>query len=107
MISQSLTELSLSSDERYHDERQEKKAARRRERDRDRRERDEYEEDSENEFKPRAPKMLEAPATAGASAGDQADFVRESKDRRREREGDRELQYMSGGNGRRDEWSDR
>ena len=53
--------------------------------------------------------MLEAPASAGASSADQADFVREGKERRRDREGDRDRdsQYMSGGLGRRDEYADR
>jgi hypothetical protein len=99
-----------ATDERYEEERKERKAARRHDRNSDRRDRDEYElENSEDEFKPRAPKMLEAPApssTAGASSSD-ADFVRENRDRRRERDGDRESQYMSGGLGRRDEYSER
>ena len=98
----SLIELSNHTDERAEEER---KAAKRKERSRDRRERDEFADDSENEFKPRAPKMLEAPSsTAGASAGDQADFIRENRERRRDREGDYEQQYMSGGLGRRDDY---
>ena len=99
-----------STDERYEEEREERKAARRHNRNSDRRERDEYElENSEDEFKPRAPKMLEAPAppsTAGVSSSD-ADFVRDNRDRHRAREGDRESQYMSGGLGRREEYSER
>jgi len=59
--------------------------------------------------------MLEAPAppasvpgssVTGASAttaGSDADFVRENRDRRRERESEREPQYMSGGLGGRRE----
>lgn len=69
-------------------------------RNRERRERDEYEEEnSEDEFKSRAPKMLEAPSTGGASGGgDVADFRdrREGRERERERERDREGSYVSG-----------
>ncbi len=97
-------------DERYEEEREERKAARRHNRNTDRRERDEYElENSDDEFKPRAPKMLEAPAppsTAGASSTE-TDFVRENRDRHRARDSDRESQYMSGGLGRKDEYSER
>ena len=107
LLKYSLTELSNPTDERYQEEREERKAAKRRERNHDRRERDEYEVDnSEDEFKPRAPKMLEAPSSAaGASTSDQADFIRDNKDRRRERDSERE--YMSGGAGRRDDYGDR
>ena len=108
ILKHSLIELS-HADERYQEEREERKAARRKDRNHDRRERDEYElDDSEDEFKAKAPKMLEAPSTAsGTSTSDQADFIRENRDRRRDRDGDREHQYMSGGLGRRDEYSDR
>ena len=48
--------------------------------------------------------MLEAPSTAGGAA--EADFIRENRERRRERDGgDRETQYMSGGLGRREDTS--
>lgn len=87
-------------DQRYEEDRSERKAARR---NRDRHDRDEYEySDSENEFKQKAPKMLEAPSTtSGASSN--ADFIRENRERRHERERDAEPSYMSGGLGRRDE----
>ncbi|KAF2162790.1 hypothetical protein M409DRAFT_68793 [Zasmidium cellare ATCC 36951] len=89
-------------DQRYEEERSERKTARRPQRNRDRRDRDEYEySDSEDEFKEKAPKMLEAPSTAGASSN--ADFIRENRDRRHEREREAEPSYMSGGLGRRDE----
>jgi hypothetical protein len=106
-----LTSQSNPTDERYEEERDERRAARRRERNHDRHERDEYEDDSDDDFlKPRTPKMLEAPSTAGTSSSftagssstaDQADFIRENRDRRSERE--RETAYMSGGLGRREE----
>lgn len=74
-------------------------------RNRERRERDEYEEEnSEDEFKPRAPRMLEAPSSGGASAGgDAADFRerRSDRERERERERDREGSYVSGSSGKR------
>lgn len=114
-----------NTEERYEEEREARRAERhgsttggssthrshRSDRDRDRANRDEYiDENSEDEFKPRAPKMLEAPAsTAGsaaiaASAGDAADFVRERDGRRRERErDDGGSVYVSGGLGRREE----
>ena len=108
ILKHALTELSQTTDERYEEEREERKAAKRRERNHDRRERDEYELDnSDDEFKPRAPKMLEAPSTAGASSSDQASFIHENRERRRDRDPERETQYMSGGAGRRDEYSDR
>ena len=114
-IRPSLTHHSYSADERYEEERQERKAAKRRERQSDRRENDEYIDDSEDEWAPKTPKMLEAPAsTAGASSvaglsgigsGD-TDFVRDDRNRRRERDSERErvdAQYnMSGGPGRRE-----
>ncbi|CAK4032959.1 Hypothetical predicted protein [Lecanosticta acicola] len=85
-------------DRRYEEDREERKTARKANgRNRDRRERDEYEHsDSEDEFKEKAPKMLEAPTTAGAPS---ADFSQ----RRSEREREAEPQYMSGGLGRRDD----
>ncbi|EMC94207.1 hypothetical protein BAUCODRAFT_158802 [Baudoinia panamericana UAMH 10762] len=103
----SLTPYSYPADERYEEERAERKAAKRKERQKARKEGDEYSDDSADEWKERAPKMLEAaPSSVGAGAGaaSEADFVRENRDRRREREGEREGQYaMSGGLGRRDE----
>jgi hypothetical protein len=106
IVKHSLISYSRATDERYEQEREERKAARRHSRNHDRRERDEYElEDSEDEFKPRAPKMLEAPSTAGASSSDHTDFVRDNRERRRDSE--RESQYMSGGLGRRDEYAER
>ncbi|KAK3051573.1 hypothetical protein LTR09_007228 [Extremus antarcticus] len=109
LLRHTLTELTRSTDERYEEERQERKAARRHDRAHDRQNRDEFDDDSENEFKPRAPRMLEAPSSAagttttGVSAGDPADFVRE---RRRDGEGEREREkrYMSGGAGTRSEY---
>ncbi len=75
--------------EKEHEYRHELRAARRRERNRDRHDRDEYEdEDSEDEFKPRAPMLLEGSSSAGAPLGD------------------REGQYASS-SGRRDDRSDR
>lgn len=95
----SLTRHVESADRRYEEDREERKAARKANgRNRDRRERDEYEySDSENEFQEKAPKMLEAPSTAGAQST--ADF----NQRKHERERETEPQYMSGGLGRRDE----
>ena len=104
-----LIQHSSTADERaYEEERAEKKAARRRERNRDLEERGEFIDDSEDEFKPKPPRMLEAPSstaaasynTAGASS--EADFIRDNRDRRGERERDRESEYMSGGRGPRD-----
>ncbi|KAK5682166.1 hypothetical protein LTS10_005291 [Elasticomyces elasticus] len=97
----SLTQHSYSTDERYEEERQERKAAKRRERNSARHENDEYIDDSEDEWAEKKPKMLEAPASGGASvnSGD-TDFVRDNRERRRE--GEREPQYMSGGLGRRE-----
>lgn len=101
-----LTTHSYSADERYEEERSERserKAQRRREKHKDRKEKDEYSDDSENEFAEKTPMMLEAPSTAGAPS--EADFIRENKTRRRDRDGERERepQYMSGGLGRRDD----
>ena len=105
----SLTQRSSAADERaYEEERAEKKAARRRERNRDREERGEFVDDSEDEFKPKPPRMLEAPSsTAGApystaGASSEADFTRDNRDRRGERDRDRESEYVSGGRGPRD-----
>ncbi|KAM3416523.1 hypothetical protein BST61_g8113 [Cercospora zeina] len=92
---------SSARDKRYEEERQERKAAARKSaRNRERSERDEYEHsDSEDEFKEKTPRMLEAPSTGGAS---EADFIRENQ-RRHERERDAEPNYMSGGLGVRDD----
>ncbi|KAI5362020.1 hypothetical protein Slin15195_G056690 [Septoria linicola] len=90
-------------DKRYEEERSERKAvARKSNRNRDRHERDEYEySDSEDEFKEKAPKMLEAPSTAGPSS--EADFIREHQ-RRHDRNREVEPNYnMSGGLGVRDD----
>ena len=105
-----LTRYSYPADEKYEEERSERKAQRKREKAKDRKERDEYYEDSEDEFKEKQPMMLEAPSST-AGAGSEADFIRENRDRRRERDGEREVQYsnaqqpynMSGGLGRRDD----
>ncbi|KAK5123663.1 hypothetical protein LTR85_002299 [Meristemomyces frigidus] len=88
-------------DQRYEEDRSERKA-RRRERHKDRKDKDEYSDDSENEFAEKAPRMLEAPSTAGASSSD-ADFIRENRDRRSHRDAERDVQYMSGGLGRRED----
>lgn len=93
-------------DKRHEEEsRAERKASRRRERNKDRRDRDEYEDDSENEFAPKKPMMLEAPSagtsTLGGAPSSEADFIRDNRDRR-DREREREPQYMSGGRGERD-----
>ncbi|KAK6391206.1 hypothetical protein LTR65_004665 [Meristemomyces frigidus] len=94
-------------DQRYEEERSERserKAQRRRDRHMDRKDKDEYSDDSENEFAEKAPRMLEAPSTAaGASSEHPADFIRENRDRRSHRDGERDVQYMSGGLGRRDD----
>ena len=84
----------VRADERYYEDRAERRAARRRDRHLDRNDHDEYDDDSENEFKPRAAKLLGAPTTADASGGTEqlADVARESKDRRHDREGS----YASG-----------
>lgn len=112
--------LSLPTEERYEEEREQRRAERhhghrthrddrRSERDRDRRDRDEYiDENSEDEFKPRAPKMLEAPGApastvTGASAGDTADFVRERDGRSRRDRDEGSSVYASGGLGRRED----
>ncbi|KAK5742012.1 hypothetical protein LTR17_003520 [Elasticomyces elasticus] len=98
-------------DERYEEERQERKAAKRRERNSARHENDEYIDDSEDEWAEKKPKMLEAPApqsvagasyaaSSGVNSGD-TDFVRDNRERRRDRD-EREPQYMSGGLGRRE-----
>lgn len=100
-----LTTHSYPTDQRYEEdrsERSEKKAQRRRDKHKDRKEKDEYSDDSENEFAEKAPRMLEAPSNAGASSAD-ADFIRENRDRRSHREAERDVQYMSGGLGRRDD----
>ncbi|KAK5696144.1 hypothetical protein LTR97_008564 [Elasticomyces elasticus] len=108
----SLTQHSYSTDERYEEERQERKAAKRHERNSARHENDEYVDDSEDEYAEKKPKMLEAPsapqslagasyaASSGVNSGD-TDFVRDNRERRRDRD-EREPQYMSGGLGRRD-----
>ncbi|KAF2482695.1 hypothetical protein BDY17DRAFT_324962 [Neohortaea acidophila] len=73
-------------DERYEDERSERRAAAARRR--ERRARDEYEdEDSEDEFKPRAPKLLEAPSSSSAAAAGAAPSASSS------------AAYGAGGNG--------
>ena len=106
-----LIRYSYPTDEKYEEERSERKAQRKRDKAKDRKERDEYYEDSEDEFKEKQPMMLEAPSSAAGVGSEQADFIRENRDRRREREGEREVQYqsaqqpynMSGGLGRRDD----
>ncbi len=102
IVRNTLIELSKTTDERYEEEKEAKRAERREARHRDRGERDEYEDDSENEFKPRAPRMLEAPASTvtGASSSD-AGYVHQARDRRDDRERDRETHHMSGGLGHR------
>jgi zinc finger CCCH domain-containing protein 13 len=105
VLRNSLIELSRPTDERYQEERRERRAMRH-ERNKDRRDRDEYDDDSENEFKPKAPRMLEAPAPpsstiTGGTASSDADFVRNSRERMRDG-GEREREYsMSGGLGHR------
>lgn len=85
-------------------ERADRKAQRRRDRQRDRREKDEFSDASEDEYAERPPKMLEASSSmGGASSEATADFIRENRERRAERERDREGQYMSGGLGRRED----
>lgn len=97
----SLTRDARHADKRYEEERSERKSAPRKStRNRDRYDRGEYEySDSEDEFKEKAPKMLEAPSSAGASSD--ADFIRENQ-RRHDRDRD-EMSYMSGGLGSRDD----
>lgn len=92
-----------AADKRYdEEERSERKTQRRRERNKDRKDRDEFSDDSEDEFKEKPVRMLEAPSTGGASS--EADFIRENRDRRRERDERGEAQYnMSGGLGRRED----
>lgn len=98
-----LTCVAYPTDQRYEEERAERKAQRRRERNRDRQERDEYSDDSEDEYAERPPKMLEGASQAGTAS--EANFVRDGRERRAERDRDREMQeqYMSGGLGRRDD----
>lgn len=98
----SLTRDARYADKRYEEERSERKSgARKSTRNRDRYERGEYEySDSEDEFKEKVPKMLEAPSTGGAS--NDLDFVRENQ-RRHDRDRDSEMSYMSGGLGARDD----
>lgn len=87
---------------------QEERESRHARRNRDRRERDEYEEEnSEDEFKARAPKMLEAPSAGGASGGgDTADFRERRSERERERERDRDGSYVSSSTSKRREKED-
>lgn len=95
----------MSPDKRFdEEERSDRKSERRRERNRDKKERDEYLDDSDDDFLREKPvRMLEAPSTTGG-APSEADFIRENKDRRRERDDRAEMQYnMSGGLGRRDD----
>lgn len=95
----SLTQL---EDKRHEEDKHERKSSRRPDRNRERRDRGEYEySDSEDEFKEKQPKMLEAPSTVGSTSN--ADFIRDSRDRRHERDREAEPAYMSGGNGRKDE----
>lgn len=98
ILKHSLTHHSYHADERYDEERAERKAARRKDKHRDRHERDEYSDDSEDEYAEKQPMMLEAPSDPGA----QADFIKEGRERRRDRDAERETQYMSGGLGRRE-----
>lgn len=99
-----LIPYSYSADERYEEERAERRAQRRKDRQRDRRERDEFSDDSEDEYAERPPKMLEAPSSMGGTSSEvTADFIRDNRERRSERERDREGQYMSGGLGRRED----
>ncbi|KAK3072136.1 hypothetical protein LTR53_007367 [Teratosphaeriaceae sp. CCFEE 6253] len=121
LINPSLT-LPPPTDERYEQERQERKVAKRRERQgaAARHDADEYVvDDSSDEWAEKKPKMLEgAPAPpsgvgssvatglSGLGSGEPVDFVRESRERRREREEGRERvdagYNMSGGLGRRE-----
>ncbi|KAK6441799.1 hypothetical protein LTR95_001965 [Oleoguttula sp. CCFEE 5521] len=82
-------------------ERRDKGERRRKEKDRERREKDEYSDHSEDEYAPKAPRMLEAPASAGqlgtSTFGSEADFVRENRERRGERERDGERVYAGKG----------
>lgn len=108
----SLTPYSHPTDERYEEERGERKAAKRRS---ERSGRDEYEDDGLEDWErtePRQRLMLEGPGSSSAgtstlsgSAEGQTDFIRDSRERRRERERDREGDgySMSGGLGRREE----
>ena len=128
-LGQSLRDILIHSlthhsppDERHEEERAERKAARRRDRKHDRHDHDEYSDDSENEFAPRAPKLLEDTSTTassttatrssvggggsgsgsvgGAGTSDGGDYVR---DRRRDRDRETDSSYtMSGGLGRRE-----
>ena len=104
------------AEERYEEVREERRAAanasttgssssRRHERNRDRKERDEYTDDSEDEYQPRAPRMLEAPSSVSGKSAETADFNRENWDRRNDRERDRDTVYSTNGtSSRRDEW---
>jgi hypothetical protein len=88
-----LTPSAHFTDKRYDEERTERKNARRTDRNRDRHARDEYEHsESDDEFKEKPPKMLEAPSAAAAAAAE-ADFIREFQ-RRQERERDPEPSYL-------------
>lgn len=97
----SLTRDARYADKRYEEERSERKPAPRKStRNRDRYEHGEYEySESEDEFKEKSPKMLEAPSSAGASSD--ADFIRENQ-RRHDRDRD-EPSYISGALGSRDD----
>ena len=81
------------TDARYDDEKRERRERKKRDKERARREADEYSDDSEDEFKERAPRMLEAGPTTGESDATAADFVRDNRDRERERERERERDY--------------
>lgn len=78
---------------RASEEKHERRASRRRAR----KDRDEYEDDnSEDEYAPRKPKMLEAPADGAAGGAAEADFIlRERERREREREREREAAYAA------------
>jgi hypothetical protein len=85
----------LTTDKRYEEERAERKAARRQSR--SRRDRDEFsDEDSENEFKAKVPKALEAPPgmSGGAAQGEEADFRERRREREREREKEEQMSYV-------------
>ena len=108
-----LTSYPYSTDQRYEEERAERKAAKKRDRSRGKRDDDEFSDDGLEDWErseARAPKMLEAPAPASTVSGatqsgyngsSDADFIRDNQ-RRRERDGDGQYN-MSGGLGRRDE----
>ena len=108
ILNHSLTQTFQTEEKLHQQKHDERKAARRHSRNTDRHDRDEYElEDSEDEFKPKAPMMLEAPSTAGASSHDQVDYSREHKDRRSHRDGERESQYAGSSAGRSHDYSER